>query len=80
MQAPVRDNSLSLALYVIFSVVILNFFITNLFVGVIVTSFSKMMEQVGGSNLLTGHALPPTHVSTSGLFSLQIPGLFLYLS
>jgi hypothetical protein len=51
--APIENNSLSLAAYYVFCIFVLNFFINNLFVGVIVSNFSLMIEVVGGSHLLT---------------------------
>ena len=51
--APIRDNSMGLSFFYVVVIITLSFFITNLFVGVVVVSFHKMVDEVGGNNMLT---------------------------
>jgi hypothetical protein len=52
-EAPIRDNMMVAALYWVVFVVVVNFFISNLFVGMIVDTFVRVKRYVEGSALLT---------------------------
>lgn len=50
---PVHDNNLYWFLFFILFIIVGSFFLLNLFVGVVISTFNREKDKIGGNNLLT---------------------------
>ena len=50
---PVENNNPGWVFYFIFYILVGNFFIVNLFVGIVIENFNKIKDKLGGYALLT---------------------------
>ena len=50
---PIKNNNLYWILFFIVFIIVGSFFLLNLFVGVVISTFNREKDKIGGNNLLT---------------------------